>query len=355
MDHIFWLAVLIVFVLGITSAVMKLRERDKCLRLFAGQRISYLGGKSATLWGTLAVVNKGLQLGFDRPYVDGDGNTKSSALLYEAEFSNSVALCRSATGPNADKESDRQLQVRATFDPGRKQRYLRATRNWLYTMGDAVSQALGVVTGQVSNSTSIGRVVGSKDAKVAGRATEMVEFIGNAYEELLERQIGKPVVLELDPPLGSGTKPVELAGHLVDYTDRFLAVFNVEHTIVESHIFEFEGSRDDLGLRAVVERGSLEITSRNPLPIVIQKVSLGSESTDLSVVLLNGCALRVPATTSETVRIEFDITKTIDIICPRATSRIRFGGGEGEGEQESPDVPQGWQGVAPEASAEAAR
>lgn len=352
MDHIFWLAVLIVFVLGITSALMKLREKDKCLKLFDGQRVSYLGGRSATLWGRLSVVNKGLQVGFDQPYVDKAGNTKSSALLYESEYTGSVALCRTATGPNAEKETDRQLQVQATFDPGRKERTIRGTRNLLYTIRDAVSHALGAVTGQVSKSTAIGRAMSPSNAQVTSNASEMVDFIGNAYEELLERQIGKPVVLELDPPLGSGTKAIELAGYLVDYTDRFLAVFNVEHTTVESHVLEFEGARDDLGLRAKCEKGTLELTSRSDFPIVLQRVTIGSETTDLSVVLLAGCGLRIPASAESMIRVEFDVTQTIDIVCPRATSRIRFGASEAEAEQ---SVAQGWKGVAPAASAETAR
>ena len=351
MDHLFWLAVLIVFVLGIASALMKLREKDKCLKLLDDQRVSYLGGRTSTLWGRLAVVNKGLQLGFDQPFVDRAGKTKSSALIYESEYTASVALCRTATGPNAERESERQLQVQTTFDPGRKQRYLRATRNLLYTIRDAVAQALGAVTGQVSRSGSFGRTVAAPTAGVATNANSVVEFIGNAYEELLERQIGKPVVLELDPPLGSGTQSIELAGYLVDYTERFLAVFNVEHTVIESHTLEFEGSRDDLGIRAAFDRGSLELTSRSDLPLILNRITLEGEATDLSVVLLKGCSLRISANADAKVKLEFDTTETIDIVCPRATSRIRFGGAS----EEKAETPQGWNGVAPSASSEPPR
>lgn len=352
-DDLFWFAILLVFALGILSALMRLRERDKCLKFFDGQRVSYLGGRNATLWGRLTVVNKGLQLGFDRPLVNSRGLTKSSALMYESEYAACVGICRTSSGPNESLEADRQLQVQATFAPGRWKRVVRGTRNVLYTIRDAVSNALGAITGQISKTTSAGRAVSAPGSHVVDNATSMVEFIGNAYEQLLERLIGKPVVLELDPPPGSGTQALEISGYLVDYTDRFLAVFNTEHEATENHVLEFEGSRDDFGLRASVQARSLELTSRSDLPLVIDKVSIDGETTDLSIILLKGCSVALKVKNNDVpVRVEFSKTNTIDIVCPRATSRVRFGG-----DSEAPEVASGWSGIAPTnaANAEATR
>lgn len=337
----FWFTLLLVFVIVVTSALLRLRERDKCLLLFDGQRVTYLGGRAATLWGVLHVFNRGLELVFDALQAD-DDSRKSSALLYQAEYTKCIALCRTATGLEPDHESRRALQVRATFAPGPLRRGLRVVRNFVYTVRDAFTQALGAITGQINKTQRLGRAVHTQQGQVNELGQSLVEFVGNAYEQLLERQIGKSVVLELDPPPGSGTEMLELSGYLVDYTDRFLAVFNAEHEVLESFELEVRGSKDDHGVRATIERHQLTVTSRHDDPLVLRRAHVEGRATDLSLVLLKGCSAQLACPNDATVRLEFDVTRTIDVICPRSSARVRFGG-------ERPErlAPTGWSGAAP--------
>ena len=337
----FWFTLFLVFVIVVTSALLRMRERDKCLKLFDGQRVTYLGGRAATLWGVLHVFNRGLELVYDAVQSDED-RRKSSALLYQAEYTKSVALCRTATGLEADHESRRALQVQATFAPGPFKRYLRVARNFVYTVRDAFTQALGVITGQINKTQRIGRAVHTQKGQVDELGESLIEFVGNAYEQLLERQIGKPVVLELDPPPGSGTEMLELSGYLVDYTDRFLAVFNAEHSVEGSFELEVQGSKDDRGVRASIERHQLTVTSRHDTPLVLKRAHIDGRATDLSLVLLKGCSVRLDCPNDATARLEFDVTPTIDVVCPRSSARVRFGG-----ERQDREAPAGWSGAAP--------
>ena len=48
---------------------------------------------------------------------------------------------------------------------------------------------------------------------------------GDAYEPLLERHIGKPVILELLSPGEAGWS--EIPGYLVEYSNQFIAGFSM--------------------------------------------------------------------------------------------------------------------------------
>jgi len=55
----------------------------------------------------------------------------------------------------------------------------------------------------------------------------------NAYEPLLEQYIGQPVILEVADPINPNNESREYAGYLADYTQQYIAVFNVEHDMGE--------------------------------------------------------------------------------------------------------------------------
>src|SRR5262249_44965357 len=55
----------------------------------------------------------------------------------------------------------------------------------------------------------------------------------NAYEPLLEQYIGLPVILDVADPINPNNATVEYAGYLADYTQNFIAVFNVDHRVGE--------------------------------------------------------------------------------------------------------------------------
>ena len=55
----------------------------------------------------------------------------------------------------------------------------------------------------------------------------------NAYEPLLEQYIGQPVILDVADPINPNNATVEYTGYLADYTQNFIALFNVEHTTAQ--------------------------------------------------------------------------------------------------------------------------
>jgi len=58
----------------------------------------------------------------------------------------------------------------------------------------------------------------------------LISSVGTAYEPLLERHIGRKVVLELV----KGDKVFELAGVLKDYTSEFIELMDVDYSIDQS-------------------------------------------------------------------------------------------------------------------------
>ena len=84
----------------------------------------------------------------------------------------------------------------------------------------------------------------------------MLGAAANAYEPILERHIGKRVVLELKAA-GENASPIELPGYLVEYSEKYVAVFNVEHEPLEDVRLELTDSAEREGVR--VELGPTHV------------------------------------------------------------------------------------------------
>ena len=51
LGDVFWLTILLVFLLSIIAALLRLRQRDKCLKLLDDSHVTYLAGNAVTMWG----------------------------------------------------------------------------------------------------------------------------------------------------------------------------------------------------------------------------------------------------------------------------------------------------------------
>ena len=97
-DDLVWLAVLFIFLAAIASVFVQRLRKDKCLALLNDHHVTYLNETGKPLWGDLRVSSQGLELLYDAPYTTARGLVKTSCLLYPAELSGCVAICRSVRG-----------------------------------------------------------------------------------------------------------------------------------------------------------------------------------------------------------------------------------------------------------------
>ena len=111
----------------------------------------------------------------------------------------------------------RDRALRHTYRPGPHRRWARRIRNWLNTLKDAVADAAAAVAGRAGFRAEAGRA-GSTSAAVVGA-------VGRAYDPLLERHIGRRVVIVVVNDDGGRE---EYVGIFREYSGAFLAVVDVD-------------------------------------------------------------------------------------------------------------------------------
>ena len=346
LDDVFWLTILLVFVVAIVGALLRLRQKDKCLKLIDKYHVTYLTVDGRTMWGDLSVASQGLELQFDAPYRTRRGLAKNSLLIFQDELSNCLAICRTVYGLTEAERHDRERQIRRSFEPGLLRRLARWLRNIVNTVRDAFTKALGMAAGQVGRTSPVGGAIKSQRGGIDELGKTLVGAVGNAYEPILERYIGRPVVLELTNPAGSDSPVCELPGYLVDYTDRYVAVFNAQHEPVETLELEVTESLQRDGVKIDLLDDKVVVTCQGEDALVVRRVTFSGRTTDLSVTLIPGCSVRLIRAANEPVTLEIERTRQIDIVCPRSVARIRYG-------SQGPTVGRtGWSGTAPQMEAQ---
>ena len=336
-DSLFWLTVLVIFLATILGAVLGRLRKDKCLKLLHDHHVTYLTGEGAPLWGDLLVASQGLELRYDAPYLTPRGLAKASYLVFPDEWENCLALGRTIHGLTPEERDRRDRQIGNTFDPPRLRRMLRAVRNLVNTIRDAVTKSLTLFVGAMASRGAMGKAVGGRKGEVDDLGESLVGFVGNAYEPLLERHIGRPVILQLAAPGG----PCEFPGYLVDYSERFVAVFNVEQRPEAVIDLETTATETREGLAVELEPGRVVLSCTGPDAIVVNRLEQGGRGADLGVVLLPGCALSLPRIAELPIKVSAVRTRRIDLVCPRGRARIRFGSDETQSHRPN------WTGVAP--------
>ncbi len=321
-DDFFWLSMLLLLVVAAVTALVRLRQKDKCLKLVDDYHVTYLTSDGRAMWGDLTVSSNGLELRFDAPYRTRRGLSKSSSLIFPDELGKCLAICRTAHGLTDDERRDREEQIRRSFAPGLARRGLRWLRNVVNTIRDAVAKAVGMMAGQVGKQMPAGTVIKSQKGGIDELGKSLVGAAGNAYEPILERYIGRPVILELAGTAESKTA-CELPGYLVDYSERFVAVFNVSHDPLETIELEVTDSIAREGVEVKRLADKVVVTCCGEDPLVVRRMRSGDHGTDLSIVLLPGSSVRLPAPSGRAVVLELERTRQIDIVCPRAVARIR--------------------------------
>jgi hypothetical protein len=340
------LAILFIFVTAIITVLIQQRRKDKCLKLLDDYHVSYINAVGTVIWGDLRVYSKGLEVIFDAPYQTRRGLYKTSALIYEKQLADCHAICRCVDGLTDREQRMRQLQIIRTFNPGPIRRATRALRNLLNTLKDAFNKALSTILGQMAK-TKPGGVMSTQKGGIDQIGQTLLGAAGNSYEPILERHIGKPIVLQLQSPADPDKKPIDLPGFLADYTDQYIAVFNVEHDPIGEQTIEVTESVAHKGYKIDLTEQTVCITCMGPEILVVKSLKTAKRTAELHVALTSGANLELGRDDSPSITLCLERTRRVDIICPRSQATVYFGG---EFEHNLP--PRRQNGIAPEPEVE---
>lgn len=329
-DDLFWLSLLIIFGASVVTALVRARQRDKCLALLDDHHVTIVGRDGAVRWGDLVVSAGGVELLFDVAHQTRRGLAKSSALLFADDLDKCVALCRTTHALTDEEKAQRTRQIERSFRPGLLRRAARRVRNFLNTIRDALHQSLGLLVTSIGRGQALGSALTSQKKSVDQISGTLTGQVDRAYEPLLERHIGRPIVLELQAPSG----PVELPGYLVDYTEKYVAVFNVDHAPLDEISLEVTEDTETEVLQISFAEDHAIVRGKGDDPLVVRTAN----GRDLSVVLLPGAALAVRV--QGALQLEVERVRHLDVVCPRSLGRVRFG-------SDVTSAREGWMGLPP--------
>ena len=325
LDNAFALTILFIFLTAVISVIVKLRRKDKCLKLLDGYHVSYLTTAGKALWGDLVVYSQGLELQFDAPYTTRQGVIKTSAVIYETETAECLAICRTEAGLSDRERRLRDRQIRQSFRPGLFRRLIRWIRNIINTLRDAFAKALSALVGQLARARPDSAVLATQQTGVNEIGQTLLFAAGNAYEPILEAHIGTSVVLRIASATEPTKQVLELPGYLVDYTDRYVAVFNVQHEPMERIEWEVTQTSERPNVQVDVSPPEIRITCTGPDVLLVKEVRTGDHIRRLELSLMPGCNVCIHRDDDGPVALVLERTRAVDVVCPRSVATVHFG------------------------------
>jgi len=350
---VFYISLLFIFVTAIVTAVVTKWARDKSLKLFHGYHVTVERVRGQTTWGKLNVLSSGIEICYDQPYVDAKGQRKTSYMLYGQEIEQNVlSILRYHDELEDEAQALRKKQVHRSFNPGPMKRLWRGIRNFVNTLRDAFTAAIGTAVGQFQKMNPAAALA-TQGQNVTQIGSALLGRFANAYEPLLEQYIGQPVILDVADPINPNHCTQQYAGYLADYTQAFIAIFNVQHTTAEDVFITLpDVDRGDplpplpapppagappiaLPLPLKVEHciairidgGRFRLQNTGHEPIVVRKLEReGFEPYIFGMTIPPNGTLELPARDARGGKLFIEIIRCLDVVAPRRYATIRHAG-----------------------------
>ena len=238
MPDTFAITIVSIVIFTVISAFIKGRSRDACLMDFSGNPVTLQDLSGKAIWGRLTVEHTGLELNYADKYKDKKGHYEMSYILYREEYPNLQALILFPDQLDDCAKNKREKELERTYHPNSFRRAKRRVRNFFKTVKDSLMDIVNMVIGQFRTMPGAGKMLASQDKYVSRMKQEVFGQMGTSYEPLLERHIGKKVILELK----KGEKIFEYPCVLKEYTPDFIEIMEVDYRLKEDQ----EARRADL-------------------------------------------------------------------------------------------------------------
>ena len=209
----------------------------------------------------------------------------------------------------------------ARFRPGPFRRGVRSLRNWVGTVQDAFGQAIGVFIGQVQKSNA---VLKTQKGSVQNFGNQIIGITGNAWEPMLERLLGKPVVVELQTDTMTDG-PMVLSGYLAEYSSKYIALFTAHKAQQEPIALTLGGDFSHPAFELTQVEGKWMLKATGLRPWVIERQEWADGRRDLGSILINGSSLplnRYEGSSQIWVRELIEV----DAVLSRSFAAVRFSG-----------------------------
>ncbi len=225
LDNVLLLTIIFIIVSTIIGTFISSRKRDLCLTSFSDFMVTLLEKDGKRVWGHLAVETSGLELVYSEDYRDED-HIETSYILFKEEYNNIYLLLRFHDELSEANKRKRIQEVKKAYHPWPPRLLARKARNVANTCKDSIFELLGLVMTRAKTANPALATVTSQQQSVKRVKKVVTDYLGRAYDPLLERYIGKRVILEATT---DEEEVQEYVGIFKDYSQQFLQVMNVSY------------------------------------------------------------------------------------------------------------------------------
>ena len=189
--------ILFIVLAAVVAAFVRRRKRDKCLKDFTGNMVTIEKTDGKAIWGLLKVENTGMELVYPAPQKDDQGHDETTCIIYKFEYPNIQALVRFHDELSHHNKIIRAAELERTYHPTFGRKLKRQTVNVFKTVRDSVVEVVNMLISHAKKATPAGGVLTGQDKYVSQMKQELMGSVGASFEPLLEKYVGRRVVLEL--------------------------------------------------------------------------------------------------------------------------------------------------------------
>jgi len=223
------LTITIIFIVlsTIIGAFVKGRMRDRCLLDFVGNLVNIELKDGKVIWGLLQLEATGLELKYKEPYLDKkDNHIETSFVFYKNEYSNIQCIVRYFDDLEEENKKKRIRSLSLINNQKGLMKFKKRIRNFFATVKDSIVEVVNLLMGRMGQIAPIGRVVSGQDKYVSQMQQGMLSSLNTSYEPLLEKYLGKKVILKLS----KAGNMLEYTGILKGYTAEFLELMDIDYS-----------------------------------------------------------------------------------------------------------------------------
>lgn len=351
---IFYLTLLFIFLTAIITTLVTRYSRDKCLKFFHQYHVTLTRSRGQTVWGGAKVFASGLEVVYDHPFTDLRGHRKTSQLYYQSDLDNNIlCLCRFHDELDPSQAKAREQQIRRTFNPGPLRRTIRRIRNLINALRDGFNAAFGAVVAQASRANPTSAVLSTQANSVTQIGQTLLSKFGNAFEPLLEQYIGREVILDVADPINPNNATIQFSGFLADYTQQWVALFNVSHNTCEHVTITLPDveqgdtlpplppppppnapapvlpppAKTEQGFEIRVDGKRFKILNTRHQTMVVRKLERpGLEPVEFGAAVPPRSTFDLPIRDARGGILHIDLADTLDVVAPRKYAIIRHAG-----------------------------
>jgi len=225
LDNALLIAIIFIIVTTIVSTIISSRRRDRCLTSFYGFMVTLLEKDGKRVWGNLAVETSGLELLYSEDYQDED-HIETSYILFKEEYNSIYLLLRLHSELSETNKHKRIQEVKRAYHPWPPRLFARKARNIANTGKDSIFEVMGLAMTRAATANPALATLASQQKSIKRMEKGIAGYLGRSYDPILEKHIGKWVVLEITTDDG---EVLEYVGIFKEYSPRFLQVMDVSY------------------------------------------------------------------------------------------------------------------------------